>query len=676
MRSLPSQLARSALDAAPDAMIIIDEMGAIRFANRQVSALFAYAHDELIGKPVECLIPERLRNRHLSMRDAYAKNARVRPMGAGLSLFGRRCDGSEFPVEISLSPIEDEGRILVAAAIRDVTERKRVEAELTAQLEDMDRLRDVSARLVETREFPKLLEEILDGAIALQRSDFGNIQLCDPTTGILRIVAHRGFSPDFLEHFASVDVTEPSACGRALRAGLRAIIEDVEEDPDYLPHRAVAARAGYRAVQSNPIRARDGTITGMLSTHFRKPHRPSDRELQLTDIYMRLVSELMARAQDEEVVRAARDMANRANQAKSRFLATASHDLRQPLQTLSLLNGTLRRMSTDVVGKEVITQQEHAIIGMSRLLNALLDISKLESGAIKPDPTDFTVSALFEELRQEFAGLASNKGLTLKVATCEDSVHSDPSLVGQILRNLVSNAIKYTRAGWVGLRCLHEPSRVRIEVLDSGIGIPAEQLRYIYDEFYQVGVPANATREGYGLGLSIVQRLVTLLELKLDVQSEVGKGSIFALTLPASQGAVRPAARIDAEPEADTRHAQARILLVEDDPAVLSATRMLLKSDGYQVTTAATIAEALEEVRADPYIGLLITDYHLSDGETGTQVIASLQAELGRPLKAVLMTGDTSSAIKELPRDPLVRIVSKPVNADELLAMLRVLIDS
>jgi len=125
MQSLPSQLARSALDAAPDAMIIIDDAGAIRFANRQVSALFAYSHDELIGKPVECLIPERLRNRHFSMREAYAKNARVRPMGAGLNLFGRRRDGSEFPVEISLSPIDDEGRILVAAAIRDVTERKR-----------------------------------------------------------------------------------------------------------------------------------------------------------------------------------------------------------------------------------------------------------------------------------------------------------------------------------------------------------------------------------------------------------------------------------------------------------------------------------------------------------------------------------------------------------------------
>jgi two-component system CheB/CheR fusion protein len=313
---------------------------------------------------------------------------------------------------------------------------------------------------------------------------------------------------------------------------------------------------------------------------------------------------------------------------------------------------------------------------MSRLLNALLDISKLESGAVKPDPTDFTVSVLFEELRQEFAGLASNKGLQLKVMVCEDSVHSDPSLVGQILRNLVANAIKYTRAGWVALRCLHEPACVRIEVLDTGIGIPTEQLRYIYDEFYQVGVPANATREGYGLGLSIVQRLVALLEVKLDVQSEVGKGSIFALTLPASQGVVRPAARVEPEPKVDIRHAQARVLLVEDDPAVLSATRMLLKSDGYEVIAAATMAEALDQVRENARIDLLVTDYHLGDGETGTQVIASLRAELGRPLKTVLMTGDTSSAIKELPRDPFVRAASKPVNADELLAMLRALMDS
>jgi len=677
VQSLSSQLARSALDAAPDAIVIIDDAGVIRFANRQVSALFGYPHDDLIGKAIEHLMPERFRDRHPLLRRAYTDNLRTRPMGAGLSLFGRRHDGAEFPVEISLSPIDDDGRTLVAAAIRDVTERKRVEAELGAQLEDMRRLRDFSARLVEAADLPNMLEESLDAAIALQRADFGNIQLVDPATAELKIVAQRGFSPAFLQHFARVDVNEPSACGRALRAGERTIIEDVREDPSYSPHLAIATHEGYRGVQSTPFRGRDGTVTGMLSTHFRNPHRPSDRELQLTDLYLRLVSELIARARDEELVRNARDMATRANQAKSRFLATASHDLRQPLQTLSLLNGTLRRTSMDATGKEALGQQAQAITSMSRLLNALLDISKLESGAIKPDPSDFAVGALFEELRQEFAELANSKGLSLRVTPCEEAVHSDPSLVEQILRNLVSNAIKYTRTGWVALRCLHDASCVRIEVLDTGIGIPAEQLRYIYDEFYQVGVSANTTREGYGLGLSIVQRLVSLLEVKLDVHSEVGKGSSFAITLPTSRGPMLRQARPEGRaPSARAAPPLARVLLVEDEPAVLNATRMLLKSYGYQVSAAATAAEALDQARADPGIDLVVTDYHLRDGETGTQVIAALQATLDHPLKALLITGDTSAAVKRLPSDARLRIVSKPVSSEELLATLQELRDS
>ncbi len=225
----------------------------------------------------------------------------------------------------------------------------------------------------------------------------------------------------------------------------------------------------------------------------------------------------------------ARDEADRANLAKSRFLATASHDLRQPLQTLSLLNGALRRIVIAPDAADALRQQEQAIGTMSRLLNALLDISKLESGAIKPELSDFTVAALFGELPEEFASLAANKSLKLQVDASTECVHSDPSLVEQILRNLISNAIKYTRAGWVRLRCLPEVARVRIEVLDTGIGIPADQIAYIYDEFYQAGVATDSSRDGYGLGLSIVQRILRLLDLKLDVRSEPGKGSIFSL---------------------------------------------------------------------------------------------------------------------------------------------------
>ena len=263
-----------------------------------------------------------------------------------------------------------------------------------------------------------------------------------------------------------------------------------------------------------------------------------------------------------------------ANQGKSRFLATASHDLRQPLQTLSLLNGALRRIVTERDATDALTQQEQAISAMSRLLNALLDISKLELGAIEPEPTDFTVAALFEEMRSDFAVLAANKGLILRIDPCPDGVHSDPSLVEQILRNLVSNAIKYTRQGWIQLRCLREAALVRIEVLDTGVGIPASQLHHIYDEFYQVGVASNTSRDGYGLGLSIVQRLVKLLDLRLDVRSEVGKGSAFSLVLPSSHravGFVRLATRELAVPQRQI--GKINVLLVEDDPAVRDATR-------------------------------------------------------------------------------------------------------
>lgn len=509
MRAVSTELARSALDAAPDAMIIIDAGGTIRYANRQVSALFGYAHDDIVGQPVEFLMPKRFRERHVNHRHTYVESVRVRPMGIGLELFGQRIDGTEFPLEISLSPVEDDGRALVAAAIRDVSDRKKVEAELI---------------------------------VARQTAD------------------------------------------------------------------------------------------------------------------------------------AARESADRANLAKSRFLATASHDLRQPLQSLSLLNGALRRAITDRDASEAVAQQEEAIGAMSRLLNTLLDISKLESGAVKPDPADFAVNALFEELRREFSGLASTKGLTLRVDQCEECAHSDRVLVEQILKNLLSNAIKYTPAGWVSLCCSHpDPRSVRIEVHDTGVGIEPDQLRFIYDEFYQIGVPTNSSRDGYGLGLSIVQRLVRLLGAELQVSSEPGKGSRFTLTLPAGHDAGRQAAAPARVAPAMPR-GQVHVLLVEDDASVRNATRLLLKSEGYVVTVASTLAEAVERGSAMSKLDLLLTDYHLPNSETGMQVIASLRAQRGGTVRAVLITGDTSSAVHELKVDPDVRIASKPIKAEELMDILKSLL--
>jgi two-component system, sensor histidine kinase len=308
---------------------------------------------------------------------------------------------------------------------------------------------------------------------------------------------------------------------------------------------------------------------------------------------------------------------------------------------------------------------------MSRLLNALLDISKLESGAIKPEITDFKVAALFEELRREFASLAINKGLKLEIDGCEDRVHSDPALVGQVIRNLVSNAIEYTREGCVRLRCLHDMAFVRLEVLDTGVGIASTELARIYEDFYQVGVSTNTSRDGYGLGLSIVSRIVNLLGVKLDVQSEMGRGTTFSLELPAGEGVA--AAPIQRSPDprisADRATRCQRVLLVEDDPRVRNATRMWLKTEGYEVLSAGGLSEALQHLSNVRDIGLLVTDYHLADGETATEVIAAVRSLLGPDLPAILITGDTSSAMREPSCDAHLRTASKPINPDELLRL-------
>jgi len=500
---LSSELVRSVLSSTPDAMIIIDSAGKIVFANNQVTNLFGYTNDEIVGSPIETLLPERFRQRHVGHRSSYTGNVRVRPMGMGLELFGIRKDGSEFPVEISLSPIKQGDQVMVAAAIRDVTERKQV----------------------------------------------------------------------------------------------------------------------------------------------------------------------------EQALKEARREAEYANLAKSRFLATASHDLRQPLQTLGLLNGALRRMIDDVDCREVLEQQEQAIDAMSRLLNAFLDISKLESGAIKLELTDFELTPLLEEMRREFAGLATNKGLKLSLDAPRVLIHSDPGLISQVLRNLISNAIKYTPAGTVEVRCERSASLLRVEVRDSGLGIAADHLPFIFEEFYQVGVSPNSSRDGYGLGLSIVQRIAKLLAMPVTVQSVAGQGSTFSFELPLREqaDAVIEETR-DARGRAEKHGSGFQVLLVEDEPGVRNAMRMLLKIEGYHVVTAASANEALAHLRADGNFDLIVTDYHLDDGRTGTEVIAASREILGASLKAVLVTGDTSSAVRELQGDVNLRITSKPINSDDLLGLIKSLL--
>ncbi len=438
-----------------------------------------------------------------------------------------------------------------------------------------------------------------------------------------------------------------------------------------------------------PIRSLDPV--GAIGNYWATNHEATAGEVQMlqaladaTAVAMenvRVRSELEQRVHERtkeleaarQAAQEALQNADQAHRARSRFLATASHDLRQPLQSLALLNGSLHRIVTDSTASEALAQQDLAINAASRLVNALLDISKLESGAIKPEVTDLPIGDLFEELRQEFATLAASKGLVLRVDPCPEWVRSDRSLLGQILRNLIANAIKYTRDGSVRLRCLCDSATARVQVLDTGVGIPPEHLPHIFDEFYQVGVEPKKSRDGYGLGLSIVSRLVKLLGLKIDVQSEPGRGSVFSLELPVSV-----AAAVNGPPHEATRDVardrnpavRRRVLLVEDDSGVREATRLLLKAAGYEVIAAASATEAFGKANEHGSIDLLITDYHLGCAETGVDVIAALRRKVSERLKVILVSGDTSPAIKGLVLDENMRLASKPVPADQLLQLM------
>ena len=355
-----------------------------------------------------------------------------------------------------------------------------------------------------------------------------------------------------------------------------------------------------------------------------------------------------------------------ANRAKSRFLAAASHDLRQPIQALNLLNRVARKAVTEQARHTIIEKQQRSLDSIGSLLNALLDISKLEAGIVKPDITDCAVEEIFADLRAEFEEQARDRGLEFVVDQCCDVARSDPRLLTQILENLISNAIRYTREGLVRLRCLHEELFIRIEVLDTGLGISPDELDNIFEEFHQAGSGASRP-EGLGLGLSIVKRTAELLGCELEVRSTLGEGSVFSVTVP--RGDEENVLASGADEVSLPVVNGGRILIVDDEPAVADATSMLLRLEGFDVLTAASESDAMKLVSGQD-LDLLITDYHLRGGATGVDVIRSVRDHIQSDLPVIIVSGDTSDRVIVADLEKTT-FLTKPVNTDELLAEIR-----
>jgi len=385
-------------------------------------------------------------------------------------------------------------------------------------------------------------------------------------------------------------------------------------------------------------------------------------------------ADITERRHTADALEAAERKAQLANIAKSRFLAAASHDLRQPLQALSLMRGALDRRIRDdrkEEALELVARLDETAAAMSGMLNTLLDINQLEAGTVHPEMVNFPIADLLDRLKDEFTYHARAQNLALRVVRCGLSIYSDPRLLEQIIRNLLSNALKYTTRGKVLLGCRRRKDVLSIEIWDTGVGIPNEELQTIFDEYHQLDNAARERSRGLGLGLSIVQRLADLLGHRVRVRSQPGKGSVFAIDImpPLSSAAAHVK---DRQPKIGETIAEAvqrtgAVLIIEDDPEVCKLLDLLLKDQGCHTATAPDGIAALDLVaRGKIRPDLILADYNLPKGLDGLQVVEKLRAQLHRRIPAIVLTGDIStSTLRDIARHNCVQL-NKPVRVKEL----------
>jgi signal transduction histidine kinase len=365
------------------------------------------------------------------------------------------------------------------------------------------------------------------------------------------------------------------------------------------------------------------------------------------------------RADVEEDLRRSRDEALQASLSKSRFLAAASHDLRQPLQSMSMTVALLEMRHKADADSPVIARLNRAVVSLAELLNTLLDISQLEAGLVKPNLKTFNIADLLNEISDEYCAVAESKGLSFVVQSSDFTVRSDSSMLGRMLRNLVENAIRFTPAGGlIDIFARDVGSELLLIVRDTGIGIPEERQHEIFRAFQQLNNPERDRSKGLGLGLAIVDRMSRLLGHALVVESRPGEGSTFSISVPKAHTVAAEVSQPNLSGEV-----HGRVLLVEDDELVLTTTAQLLEALGATVTTARSSEEALSRIDSESF-DLIIADYRLP-GSSGVELVR--HARQRRPdITAAVITGDPS--IEELKR--LVEfdtdVIQKPVRADRL----------
>jgi two-component system, chemotaxis family, CheB/CheR fusion protein len=440
----------------------------------------------------------------------------------------------------------------------EITRRKQTEAalraseeQLAAELRAMQDLHSLTTQLLGAREMTTALYRVLDASIAMHRADFGNIQVYDPAIGKLEIVAQRGFKQDFLDSFRIVGIDDESACARAMRQGKQVTIEDVENDPAYAPYRETAAAAGYRAVQSTPLVSRRGGLIGILSTHFRRPHLPTDRELRMLDLYARQAADVIERLQIEDELRQSEEkLRQQAQELEQQLIrsgrlvslgevtASMAHEFNNPL---GIIMGFVEDLMSSIDPNDpnyrslqIIDEEAKRC---SKIVTDLMQIARPTStefcSVSIPDAIDKTLQRVDTRLYKQKVTLEK------KLQPDLPRTYADPQQLEQVLVNLYLNAIdampdggKLTVEAKV-MKCDDMASTVLITVSDTGFGIADADLSRIFQPFFTA-----KKKRGMGLGLPICERIIKNHGGRIEVESQPGEGTTFKIYLPLNNTAI------------------------------------------------------------------------------------------------------------------------------------------
>jgi PAS domain S-box-containing protein len=406
--------------------------------------------------------------------------------------------------------------------------------------------------------------------------------------------------------------------------------------------------------------------------------RVRDRTQALSTVNLELRKENTIRALIEDELRQAKAEAEAANLGKTRFLAAASHDLLQPLNAARLFTSALAQQSHDQSTHQLVENLDASLRAAEELITTLLDISKLDAGALAANITDFSISPMLTNLSTDFSLLAGEKQLRLRWCDSQQVVHSDQALLRRVLQNFLSNAIRYTQQGSILLGCRRQGDQLRIEVWDTGVGIAPDKLDEVFEEFKRIDNPRHSQVKGLGLGLAITERIAHILGHRIAVRSWPGKGTAFSIEVPLGDPAKAVKQKTEQRGWIRSKGLNGvRVLVIDNEPKILEGMRALLQGWSCDAMTALSVDEVRDQIDGTAFEpDIILADFHLGETYTGLMALHDLQPLWSRPVPAVIITADRTDRVSEEIAAQGAQLLTKPIKPAALRAMINKLIAS